>query len=234
MQYDRILRLALIPSIIFLLLSLVSLALTTHYWILGDWILPQGVRVITGVNQQTQVPTVDYTFAYFKDNETNVTVASGCLCLAAAVIALIAWSTLRKPGMDTQFAAGTRRFWILAVVVMSVTGAAVALASLAMHYSEKGSDQFGCDSETLMMAGKMNTNKECTREMAACNFLPRYVRGSDRSNAAIACNEAVVVKWLQLILVINALIVLALFSVQARVRRTTRYSRPTDPLPKEI
>lgn len=42
-----------------------------------------------------------------------------------------------------------------------------------------------------MMSGKMNTNMYCTREMAACNFQPKYLRGSERSNAAIACNEAV-------------------------------------------
>jgi hypothetical protein len=41
------------------------------------------------------------------------------------------------------------------------------------------------------MSGKLNTNKFCTREMAACNFLPKYASGVDRSNAAIACNETV-------------------------------------------
>jgi hypothetical protein len=134
---------------------------------------------------------------------------------------------------------------------MTVTGAAAALASLVLHFSEQGNDSFGCDSETLMMSGTFNTNKHCTREMAACNFLPKYIKASERSSASVACNEAVgsarptdpedrltseqvVVKWLQLILVINALIVLALFSVQARLRRTTRHARPTDPLPKGL
>jgi hypothetical protein len=105
MQYDKILGLALVPTIVFFLLSLVSLALTTHYWILGDWTIPRGVSVVTGFNEQTQTSTIDYTIVYFKDNETDATIASGCLCLSAAVMALIAWSTLRKPGMDTQFAA---------------------------------------------------------------------------------------------------------------------------------
>ncbi|KAF2026283.1 hypothetical protein EK21DRAFT_103355 [Setomelanomma holmii] len=222
MQYEKILRVALVPTIVFFLLSLVSLALTTHYWILGDWIVPRGVRIGT-----------DYTIVYFKDNETDATVASACLNLSAAVMALIAWSTLRKPGMDTQFAAGKRRFWVLSVVVMTITGATAALASLILHFSAKGNDPFGCDSETLMMSGKKNTNKFCTREMASCNFLPKYLKGNDRDNAAIACNEAVVVKWLQLIIVFNALIVLALFSVQARMRRTTREFRAIDSLPKD-
>lgn len=42
-----------------------------------------------------------------------------------------------------------------------------------------------------MMSGKLNTNKYCTREMAACNFQATYLKGSDKSNAAIACNETV-------------------------------------------
>jgi hypothetical protein len=106
MQYEKPLRLALVPSIVFLLLSLVSVALTTHYWILGDWIVPRGVRVTTSDFQdRTQSFRTDYTIVWFIDRETDATIASGCLCLSAAVMALIAWSTLRKPGMDTQLAA---------------------------------------------------------------------------------------------------------------------------------
>lgn len=74
---------------------------------------------------------------------------------------------------------------------MTITGAAASLASLVLHYTRKGDDQFGCISETLMMSGKLNTNKYCTREMAACNFQATYLKGSDKSNAAIACNETV-------------------------------------------
>jgi hypothetical protein len=106
MQYEKTLRLALGPTIVFFLLSLVSVALTTHYWILGDWIVPRGVRIQTNeYNERTQTYRSDYTIVYFIDKETDVTIAAGCLCLSAAVMALIAWSTLRKPGMDTQLAA---------------------------------------------------------------------------------------------------------------------------------
>jgi hypothetical protein len=42
-----------------------------------------------------------------------------------------------------------------------------------------------------MMGASLNTNKFCTREAAACNFLPKYLKGNDRSNASIACNETV-------------------------------------------
>jgi hypothetical protein len=131
---------------------------------------------------------------------------------------------------------------------MTIAGAAASLASLALHFTSQGDDEFGCATETLMMSGSMNTNKFCTREMAACSFLPKYLKGSDRSNASIACNETVriafsyslpqsliqsqiVVKWLQLILAVNALIVLALFSIQARKRRQTRVL-DIEPVPK--
>jgi hypothetical protein len=106
MQYEKTLRLALVPSIVFLLLSVVSVALTTHYWILGDWIVPRGVRITTNdYIDRTQSYRTDYTIVYFIDKETDSTIAAGCLCLSAAVMALVAWSTLRKPGMDTQLAA---------------------------------------------------------------------------------------------------------------------------------
>jgi hypothetical protein len=106
MQYEKTLRLALGPAIVFLLLSLVSVALTTHYWILGDWIVPRGARIQTNeYNERTQTYRSDYTIVYFIDKETDVTIAAGCLGLSAAIMALIAWSTLRKPGMDTQLAA---------------------------------------------------------------------------------------------------------------------------------
>jgi hypothetical protein len=106
MRYEKTLRLALGPTIVFFLLSLVSVALTTHYWILGDWIVPRGVSITTtDFNDRTQSYRKDYTIVYFIDKETDATIAAGCLCLSASVMALIAWSTLRKPGMDTQLAA---------------------------------------------------------------------------------------------------------------------------------
>jgi hypothetical protein len=133
---------------------------------------------------------------------------------------------------------------------MTVGGAAAALAALVLHYTEKGNDPYGCTSERLMMGGKMNTNVYCTREMAACSYQPKYIPRADRGNANIACNETVstgdrvcrfltniakiVVKWLQIILIVNALVVLALFSVQARIRRTSREERTKEPLPEPM
>lgn len=106
MEYGKILRLALVPSIVFLLLSLVSVALTTHYWIIGDWILTRLVKVPTSeFDTRTQQYKTDGTIVWYTDKDTDVTIASGCLNLTAAVVALIAWSTLRKSGMDSQYAA---------------------------------------------------------------------------------------------------------------------------------
>lgn len=192
MQYQKILGFALAPSIVFFLLSLTSVALTVHYWILGDWIVPRGVQIQTqDFNERLQQYEIDSTIIYYIDLVTDATISSGCLNLTAAILALIAWSTLRKPGMDSQTAAGTRRFYILAIVVMTLAGIGSALASLVLHYTELGS-QYGCKAERLMMGTRLNTNLYCTREQAACNFLPKYLRaGDDRDNAAIACNESV-------------------------------------------
>jgi hypothetical protein len=106
MQYNKILRLALVPAIVFFVLSLVSVALTVHYWILGDWILPKGIQITTtDFIERTQSYRTDYTVVFYIDQETDATIAAGILCLAAAIMSLIAWSVLRKPGMDTQLAA---------------------------------------------------------------------------------------------------------------------------------
>lgn len=102
MDFRKLLTLAIVPSVLFFLLSLVSVALTTHYWIIGDWITPRGVKVQTGAfNERTQSYTIDETIVYFTEKDTDATVVSGCLCLTAAVVALIAWVQLRKPDMDT-------------------------------------------------------------------------------------------------------------------------------------
>jgi hypothetical protein len=74
---------------------------------------------------------------------------------------------------------------------MTAGGAAAALAALVLHFTEKGNDQYGCNSERLATSGAMNTNLYCTREVAACDFLPKYISKADRGNANIACNEAV-------------------------------------------
>jgi hypothetical protein len=75
---------------------------------------------------------------------------------------------------------------------MTLAGAATALVSLILHYTLKGDNQFGCNSERLRMKEEFITNQFCTREMAACSFLPTYLKkSSERGNASVACNETV-------------------------------------------
>jgi lysylphosphatidylglycerol synthetase-like protein (DUF2156 family) len=167
MRYQTILGLALVPTTLLFLLSLISVVLTMHYWILGDWFLPRGVQVTTGIfDDRSQSYPTDYTIVYFQDRETDATIASGVLSLSAAVVALIAWIVLRKSAMDAHIftvsdvhypafalwlmaVQNKRRFWVLAVVVMTISSAIAALASLVQHYTKKGSDEYGCSTETL-------------------------------------------------------------------------------------
>jgi hypothetical protein len=105
MGYEWILRFTLVPAILLLLLSFVSVALTTHYWIIGDWVLTKGVNVRTNdFNERTQSYRIDETMVYFIQSVTDATIVSGCLCLTAAIVALVAWAQLRKPGMDSLYA----------------------------------------------------------------------------------------------------------------------------------
>ena len=85
----------------------------------------------------------------------------------------------------------TRRFWVLAVIVTTIAGFCSSVAALALHYTKRGNNEFGCRSETLNMLGSSNTNEYCTREMAVCNFLPRYLSAGERDTAVLACNETV-------------------------------------------
>ncbi|KAI1584358.1 hypothetical protein PtrEW13061_008467, partial [Pyrenophora tritici-repentis] len=223
LRYEGILKFSLVPSIIFFLLSLASVALTTTYWIFGDWIVPRYINVVTTeFDDRAQRYVTDKTIVYFTNEDTDATIVSGCLNLTAGVLALIAWSSLRKPDMDSQLNTNRRRFWILSVVVMTVAGSIMALVSLILHYTKRGSDRWGCTSERAMMGGELNTNLYCPREMAACNYQPRFLKGTQRMNADITCNCAVVAKWLQIILIVVGLITMTMFAMQARIRRTTR------------
>jgi len=139
--------------------------MTVHYWILGDWFIPRDVSVKTDVDQRTQAFRTDSTVVYFQDKDTDATIASGVLGLAASIVALIAWSYLRDPALDSQSAAvgdallnlklaliaiqNKRRSWILSIMTMTVSSASAALASLILHTTEVGDDEFGCWSETL-------------------------------------------------------------------------------------
>lgn len=104
MQYEPLLKLAIFPSVLLLVLSFVSTVLTVVYWILGDWVIARGIIVILGtINSRTGRPDTDETIIYFVDKTTDATISSGVLCLTAGVVAVIAWVMLRKPDMDSQY-----------------------------------------------------------------------------------------------------------------------------------
>ena len=103
LRYEGILNFSLVPSIIFFILSLASVALTTTYWIFGDWIVPRYINIVTSeFDDRAQQYVTDETIVYFTNEDTDATIVSGCLNLTAGVLALIAWSSLRKPDMDSQ------------------------------------------------------------------------------------------------------------------------------------
>lgn len=104
MKHRKLLTLALAPSVLFFLLSLVSVALTTHYWILGDYFIPSGVAIPTDYDERTNRFTIDDTMVFFTETDTDATITSGCICLTAAIVSLIAVVELRKPGLDELLA----------------------------------------------------------------------------------------------------------------------------------
>lgn len=103
MGYERVLNLSLIPTTLFFLLSLVSIVITAHYWIIGDWLMPRWIAVPTTFNQRTNSWNHDDMIVDYTEPSTNATIISGCLCLTAAVMAGIAWHKLRKRDMDSDF-----------------------------------------------------------------------------------------------------------------------------------
>ncbi|KAF2441510.1 hypothetical protein P171DRAFT_434186 [Karstenula rhodostoma CBS 690.94] len=113
---------------------------------------------------------------------------------------------------------------------MSAVGLCSALAALISSFTDKGDDEFGCTSTTgkTKDGGVPFTNIMCSREVATCSFMgPLFDQAGkipkvNRWAISIACNEAIVVKWLQLVLMFIAALVIAMFAAQAGVRRKTR------------
>ncbi|KAL1612294.1 hypothetical protein SLS60_000518 [Paraconiothyrium brasiliense] len=227
--FQKLLTLSLIPAVVFALLSFISIILTTHYWILTDYFVGRWLKRKSQFPEKNKFPwddvIVDYT-----EVSTNATIASGCLCLAAAINCIIAYSKLKPNTMDLDYHSPLRRFWVGSAIGMSLVGLCSALAALITHFTDKGDDEYGCTTTTgkTKDGGVPFTNMMCSREFATCRFMgPVYDKAGSIPNikrwaVTIACNEAVAVKWLQVILVINAALVIAMFAAQAGVRRKTR------------
>lgn len=101
MEPGRLLNLSLVPSIFFILLSLVSIVLTSHYWILTDYFTGRWLVVLSTFPEKTKF-AFDNVIVDYTESSTNATIISGCLCLTAAVNAIVAYFKLRG-GTGTEW-----------------------------------------------------------------------------------------------------------------------------------
>lgn len=101
-NYGTILTLSLAPTVLFASLSLVSIFLTSHYWVLTDYFVGRWLKLESQFPEKTKFRwddiIVDYT-----ESSTNATIVSGCLCLGAAVNAIVAYFKLRSKAMDLDY-----------------------------------------------------------------------------------------------------------------------------------
>jgi hypothetical protein len=101
-DFRKLLTLSLIPTIIFTLLSFISLVLTTHYWILTDYFVGRWWKRKSQFPEKNKFPwddvIVDYT-----ESSTNATIAAACLCLAAGVNAIVAYFKLKPNALDLDY-----------------------------------------------------------------------------------------------------------------------------------
>jgi hypothetical protein len=102
MGFEEVLKMAVIPAISLTVLSFLSIVLTTHYWILGDWTMGRWVPMPSEFPEKTKFPVDDVIVDYTESN-TQATIISGCLNLAAGVMAICAWKKLKTNKMDTDY-----------------------------------------------------------------------------------------------------------------------------------
>ncbi|KAF1960024.1 hypothetical protein CC80DRAFT_544487 [Byssothecium circinans] len=234
MEFAKAHQLSIIPAVILCILSVLSIILTATYWIIGDWIMGRWVQMPSSYPEKDRWPNDDVTVDY-TEASTNAAIVSGCLNLTTAVVAIIAWRRLRNHELDTDFNTPLRRFYVIAVYITGACSSIAALTALVMHFTDKGPDQWGCTSSTgktfqTPAKGVPFTNLLCSREIGACNFLLPHLKGKDNEGAAaVACNTAVTVKWLQIIIILFAIAVMAMFFFGAKLRRRTRWSLHSNP-----
>ncbi|KAF2710586.1 hypothetical protein K504DRAFT_490678 [Pleomassaria siparia CBS 279.74] len=222
MHYEKLLQLCLIPTYFSLVLCLVTAILITHYWILGDFFT---TAYFTLISPSTKKQTDYYTD--FVTSPTDAAIVSASTALMAMIIATIAWYKLRRSNMDMPENLPRRRFWVGSVCLTATANFCSAFAALVLHYTNKGPDSFGCHESTDASGFVIMS---CTREMAACNFMPNMRdRFDQKFNAPwaipLTCNEIMTVKWFQIIIMLNAIALFGMFALQSWVRRKTREDR---------
>ncbi|PSN64118.1 hypothetical protein BS50DRAFT_612287 [Corynespora cassiicola Philippines] len=228
MGYETFLRFTLVPTALLFSLSLASIVITAHYWILGDWIMGRWVQIPIEYDSQRNRWITDDTIVEYSSSSTDATIVSGCLSLGASIVAFLGWYKLRRADMDADLNGPRRRFWTGFVMLGGTTGFAAALAALIVHYTDRGDDQYGCTSETHAMSSGSNTNMVCSREAGACNFMPQWLSGTSKQwSYELACNEIVAVKWMQIPLMLIAVLIMVMFGMQSWLRKRTRHTRAT-------
>ncbi|KAF2796483.1 hypothetical protein K505DRAFT_323280 [Melanomma pulvis-pyrius CBS 109.77] len=222
MDFETLLRLALIPTYFSLTLCLITAILITHYWLLGDFFTKAYLTIIDPPSQKKVEIFID-----FLPPATDAAIVSASTALIATIIAIIAWYKLRRSSMDLEVNLPRRRFWVGFVFLTSTANFASAFAALVLHYTQKGPDAYGCRTTTDASG---IVNMACTREMAACKVMPAMIdilekKSGNKWAVPLSCNEAVAVKWFQLIIMFNAIALFGMFALQAWVRKQTRGER---------
>ncbi|KAF2690665.1 hypothetical protein K458DRAFT_412020 [Lentithecium fluviatile CBS 122367] len=223
MGFQTVLQLTLPLSAVLIALSTISIILTIHYWAVADFVVTRWIPMPSEFPEKNRFPIDDVIIDYSGTN-TTATVISGFLNLAAGLMAIIAWKKLKGRQMDTDFHAPLRRFYVAVVFILGIAGACAAIAAFATRYTNKGNDKYGCTRTTdkTVGLGQPFTNLLCTTEMGVCNFAFPFSTGKGRGWANQACTETIVVKWLQIVLLLDVVIIMGMFAWQARQRRTTR------------
>lgn len=102
MDYKKIHKLSLILAVLYLILSLLSIILTAHYWILDDWVMGKWLPVPSQFKEKDKFP-IDDVIVDFTEPCTNATIVSGCLGLWAAALAIVSHFKVRSAEMDNDY-----------------------------------------------------------------------------------------------------------------------------------
>ncbi|KAF2872733.1 hypothetical protein BDV95DRAFT_491447 [Massariosphaeria phaeospora] len=230
MRYETLLKLTLIPMIALFWISLVTIALSALYWIYGDWVVPRYAKIYK--NPTTRQGEVDDVFIDFTTPATDASIVAGCLGVMTAIGAFVAFIKLRSQQMDSAYNAANRRFWNGFVFLLCASVIGSALAALITYFTDVGNDQFGCLRQNSGRSGKTTfVNALCSRERAACGFLKEHLPRQPSTSALdiarndLTCTMTVAVKWLQPVLIVVTLLLVAMFAAQAFVRKRTRDER---------
>ncbi|KAF1997508.1 hypothetical protein P154DRAFT_537049 [Amniculicola lignicola CBS 123094] len=224
--FMSLLAFTLIPTISLLVLSILILILCVYSFILGDFIVKHGIEF------KSSKDVTDYIFIEYITAPTDAVIVSSFLGMAAAAVAIVAYTQLKRQGMDMDYNMPRRRFWVGFVIMGALANIGSALAALALHStSNRNSDAYpGCSVESTETTQSKNSILWCTREKALCDIIQDKIDKmmDDKTNkwaAPQACRVIQATKWMQLLLVLCSLVMIGLFGVQAWKRKKTRYDR---------